>query len=291
MISFTKLGSLGQLGNQLFQYAYLRASARRLGTTFYCPDWEGNRIFNLADESEREEGPVGITRAFDSHPVVGFNPLALEIADGTEIMGYFQSEKYFPDKQLVRQWFTFRDEIKATVARHYSDEYLRSTVSVSVRLGEDYNNTRQYFPLFPLPYYEKSLRRLNAKSVLVFSDRPPEAEAFFRTLRDFDVRIVTELDAPQSLCLLSQCAGNVINNSTFAWWGAWLNQTPNHKVVAAAEWTRPGVPDPIEGIVPDDWFRVRGTVPIWDHFQIWRLRHPIETMSRVYSRMFPKKIG
>ena len=95
-------------------------------------------------------------------------------------------------------------------------------------------------------------------------------------MRGFDVRVVTELNGPQSMYLLSQCGANVINNSTFAWWGAWLNQTAHHRVVAPLEWTRPGVPDPIEGVVPEHWGRMRGTVPIWDHFQIWRLRHPLK---------------
>ena len=50
MLSFSKLGNYGRLGNQLFQYAFLRMTARRLGTQFFCPKWDGDDIFNLNDE-------------------------------------------------------------------------------------------------------------------------------------------------------------------------------------------------------------------------------------------------
>jgi hypothetical protein len=49
MISFPKLGNYGRLGNQLFQYAFLRSSARRLGVQFHCPKWDGGDIFDLDD--------------------------------------------------------------------------------------------------------------------------------------------------------------------------------------------------------------------------------------------------
>ena len=60
MISFCKLGNYGRLGNQLFQYAFLRMTARRLGTQFFCPKWDGDDIFNLNDEGERASEPSGL---------------------------------------------------------------------------------------------------------------------------------------------------------------------------------------------------------------------------------------
>src|SRR4028119_1267925 len=100
MISFSNLGNYGRLGNQLFQYAFLRTTARRLGTQFFCPKWDGDELFNLNDEGERASEPSGIIHHFDAHPQPGFTSEALSIGDHTEIQGYFQSEKYFLDKQL-----------------------------------------------------------------------------------------------------------------------------------------------------------------------------------------------
>ncbi len=53
MLSFSKLGEHGRLGNQLFQYAFLRTQAERLGVPFYCPHWTGDDVFTLEDEPQR----------------------------------------------------------------------------------------------------------------------------------------------------------------------------------------------------------------------------------------------
>lgn len=98
MISFSKLGNYGRLGNQLFQYAFLRTSAQRLGTQFFCPQWDGDSIFNLQDEDERATEPVGIVHYFDPSPEAGFTSEALLIGDNTEIQGFFQSEKFYSNR-------------------------------------------------------------------------------------------------------------------------------------------------------------------------------------------------
>lgn len=287
MISFSKLGNYGRLGNQLFQYAFLRTTALRLGTTFYCPKWDGDDIFTLADEEIREVSPPKSTHWFDSDPEAGFISQALEIEDGTEIQGFFQSEKYYPDKQAVREWYTFREEIVRSVADRYDLDLVSQSVSISLRIDQDYANTREYFPLYPLSYYEASLLKIDATGpVLVLADRPDLAKQFFSSLTNkYDLRFVTELDGAEQLYLMTQCRGNIIINSTFAWWGAWLNAHPSKIVITPIEWCRPGVPNSITDILCDDWIKIRGTVPLWDHFQIWRLRHLGATLKRIRTRL------
>ena len=86
MISFSRLGDYGRLGNQLFQYAFLRTTALRLGVKFYCPEWIGDSIFLLNDENEKAKEPVGIYRTYvEPSDNPGFNESAMRIEDGTEI--------------------------------------------------------------------------------------------------------------------------------------------------------------------------------------------------------------
>ena len=125
MISFPKLGNFGRLGNQLFQYAYLRVNATRLQTQFYCPTWDGDAIFDLGDELERAKEPTGIVKYFDPAPEAGFSEKALSIEDHTEVQGFFQSERYYPNKQLVRSWYKFRQEFVAEAAGLYNGLVLR----------------------------------------------------------------------------------------------------------------------------------------------------------------------
>ena len=290
MISFSKLGNYGRLGNQLFQYAFLRSKAKLLNTQFFCPKWDGDDIFELQDETERAQESSGIIHFFDPYPKSGFTPEASSIVDNTEIQGFFQSEKYYPDKLLVRQWYTFRDEIITEVDKLYGEILQMDCVSFSLRIDTDYDNTREYFPLYPLSYYKKSLSIINPQHyILVFADRPDLAREFFRPLQEYKLLFVDNLNGPQQLYLMTQCRANVITNSTFSWWGAWLNAHPQKQVVTPIEWCRTGVPNSIEGILCDDWIKIAGTHPILDHFQVWRIRHPMATINRVLNRVFTKK--
>jgi Glycosyl transferase family 11 len=285
MISFSKLGNYGRLGNQLFQYAFLRVTAQRLETTFFCPAWEGEQIFDLQDAAFRAAAPTGILHHFDSAPEGGFCQRALEIADHSEIQGYFQSEKYYPDKSLVKSWYSFRPELAQSVDSLFPPSLLENAVSISLRLDQDYAKTREYFPLYPPSYYRRGLQRATtAGPVLVFADRPDLAKTFVATVVGADCRVVEGLNPQQQLYLMTRCRANVITNSTFAWWGAWLNPRADRIVVAPSAWCRPGVPNGIADILPDDWVKVRGTLPLWDNFQVWRIRHPGDTVRRFMAR-------
>lgn len=285
MISFSKLGNYGRLGNQLFQYAFLRVTALRLNTQFYCPKWDGNDIFMLGDSTERAEEPKNIEHFFDADPNAGYTELAEKLKDGTEIQGFFQSEKYYSNKQLVRQWYTFKPEIVNTVRAKYNNILQHDCISISLRLDTDYNNTREYFPLYPLSYYKKSLDIVKPrKYVLVFADRSDLAKIFVKPLQGVEFIFVDNLNGPEQLYLMTLCRANVITNSTFSWWGAWLNIHPNKLVVCPSDWTRAGVSNPIRDILCEDWVKVVGTHPILDHFQVWRIRHPIATIQRILNK-------
>lgn len=285
MISFSRLGTYGRLGNQLFQYAFLRIMALRLGVQFYCPRWDGDEIFDLGDAAERAAAPEGIDREYDAHPEPGYTEQAFGIGDHTDIRGNFQSEKFFPSRELVLGWYAFKAPIKDAVARKYSPASLQDTVSLSLRIDGDYANTREYFPLFPPSFYERALRIAKPQGrVLVFADRPDLAREFFRSLRHHDLQFVDDLDGPEQLYLMSQCRANVITNSTFSWWGAWLNNRPGRTIVSPSTWCRPGVPTGITDVLCEDWVKVPGTTPVWDHFDVWRLRHPLATIRRIRAR-------
>ena len=285
MISFSKLGNYGRLGNQLFQYAFLRSTALRLNTKFYCPKWDGDDIFLLGDSSVRVKKSDNIEHFFDSDPNAGYTESVDEIKDSIEIQGFFQSEKYYPNKQLVRHWYTFKPEIVNVVMAKYNTILHQDCISFSLRLDSDYNSTREYFPLYPLSYYKKSLAVVKPqKYVLVFADRLDLARTFLKPLKGIEFIFVDNLNASEQLYLMTLCRANVITNSTFSWWGAWLNNHPNKLVVCPSAWTRIGVSKPIIDILCDDWVKLVGTHVIFDHFQIWRIRHPIATIKRILNK-------
>ncbi|MFZ5485560.1 MAG: alpha-1,2-fucosyltransferase [Pseudomonadota bacterium] len=288
MIAFSKLGNYDRLGNQLFQYAFLRDRARHLGVQFWCPEWEGDQIFDLADQGLRADSPSGLDKKFSQSEEAGYKESALHIDDNTDIEGYFQSNKYYADEGVVKQWFAFRDGIKNSALEKCYDIDFSTALSLFLRLDSDYAATREFFPLYPTGYYQKGLSFFdNYETILVFADRLDLAKEFLKNFPASEKFIYMEgLNPHEQLYLMSICGcGNIITNSTFAWWGAYLNLCKGARIVAPLEWCRPGVPVPIHGILPDDWCAVRSLRPIWDNFQLWRIRHPFATARRILTRL------
>jgi Glycosyl transferase family 11 len=256
MLSFPRLGTHVRLGNQLFQYAFLRTAARRLGVPFYCPPWRGDEIFTLHDAGERVAEPRGITKIYRPSPTnCGFDEAALRIEDGTEINGHFQSERYWPDAAMVRRWFTFVPEIARAAERTYAHVDFARATSVHVRFGDMERKVRYYRPR--LRYYRNALAATaRHETVLVFSDEIPKARRLLRSL-DAPFFFVEGNEDYLDLYVMSLCHDNVCSPSTFSWWGAWLNRAPDKVVVVPREGAlRPGA-----GVVARD-FWCEGWTPI-----------------------------
>jgi hypothetical protein len=141
MISFKSLGKSGRLGNQLFQYAFLRTTARRLGVKFYCPEWLGDKIFKLNDAEERASECAGIDKEYVPFNNCGFTLEALHIQDGTNIDGFFQSEKYF-DRETVRRWYAFKEELFVSIEEKYACVDFAESTGIHLRFGDMKDNPK-----------------------------------------------------------------------------------------------------------------------------------------------------
>lgn len=292
MITFPKLGNYGRLGNQLFQYAFIRSHAHKISTRFWCPNWDGDLIFDLNDSNERTEHQGSTKFFYDQGREAGYCASAHGIVDSTEIQGFFQSARYFKSRTDILNWYKFKPELISSALSRFPAIDFQSSVSVSLRIDTDYNNTREFFPLYPLSYYERALLGITpCTSVVVFADRPDLARGFFSGLSStYHLHFIENTPAAEQLYLMSICGkGNIITNSTFAWWGAYLNACVGAKIFTPAEWTRPGIPHPITSITPDEWHHIRSLHPVFDHFQFWRIRHPLATLRRIQNKLLKPK--
>ena len=261
MIGFDHIGTIGRFGNQMFQYAALKGIASNRGLEFTIPpEYPQVQIDNY-----------GLLEAFDlSHNNIGFTQhqtvvqeryfhfdekIFNECPDNSNIYGFFQSEKYFKHiENEIRKDFTFKSDW-LDPCKDFRSQMGEEVIFLHVRRGDPgladkrgfkwaYVNLQSTHPVQPLEYYEKALAEFDDKlPVVVFSDSINwvKEQPFFQGDRFMfsepedkhtDGALVPYLD----MCLMSLCDHAIIANSSMSWWGAWLIQNPNKKVVAPNMW-------------------------------------------------------
>ncbi len=178
--------------------------------------------------------------------------------------GLFQSERFFaPVADLLRQHFTFRYPplpAVAEMAARIKNE--GPSAAVHFRRGDYVTNPTYHQLLGPVgfDYYQRAvalLRESHPDAVLyVFSDDIDAVERDFRPGgRCHFVRTVKPWHAHDKIRLMSLCAHQIIDHSTFSWWAAWLNPSPGKTVIAPAPWfSDPGVDE--ADLVPLGWRRL-----------------------------------
>ena len=244
-IAFNHLGKLGQLGNQMFQYAATKGVASKLDVPFMIPnhreifdDGIGNRytilLFNAFKLTSASLLGTLRTENYVQENGFTFNKDLFKI-DKTEncsLWGFFQTEKYFKHiEKQIRKDFTFKDEIK-----NECDDLIKqftNPIALHIRRGDFVWNDKNHPPL-SLDYYKSALELFDSdREVIIFSDDTEwckEQELF----ADDRFAVAEGGDQFYDLCLMSMCDDFIIANSTFSWWGAWLAN--RGKVVAPKQW-------------------------------------------------------
>lgn len=256
---------VGGLGNQMFQYATAKALARRHGCPFalYVPRvrMHADRPFaldcfaapplaRLTDFQSFKWGMLSwpLLRLglhpqvwqerghnFDASLMLAQPPLYLE--------GYWQSEKYFREARYeLLQDFSWRtapaERNLATLEQIEESE----SIAVHVRRGDYVSNpgTSAHHGVLGLPYYEAAmhLAAQNSRNPIffVFSDDIPWARDRLGRLGTCVFVDQNSGAASEDLRLMSACKHQIIANSSFSWWAAWLNTNPTKRVVAPKNW-------------------------------------------------------
>lgn len=213
--------------------------------------------------------PYGVSIFKES--AINFDPLFFNINDDIYLDGYWQSDKYFKEyEKIVRKEFTFKkpiSEINLIIA-----EKIQSTNSISLHMRRgDYvvnKNTNQMHGICNLDYYYSAinliLSKVNSPYFFIFSDdinwvksnlKLEAKHLFVEHNSEFDGRRYTANKNHEDIRLMSLCKHNIIANSSFSWWGAWLNQDPGKIVIAPKKWFN-NEKFNINDIVPENWLRL-----------------------------------
>lgn len=189
------------------------------------------------------------------------------------LIGFWQSEKYFKDiENIIKKEFTLKDKIEERgendIAKAYLEKINNSKVSISVniRRGDYADNikVRNYHGLIEKEYFINGVKyikeRLNIEkdviNIFIFSDDIEWCKENLNDLEYYGNLFFSskEISATDTLYLISKCHHNVIANSSFSWWGAWLNQNENKIVVAPKYWVK--VKIDTKDVVPEEWIEL-----------------------------------
>jgi hypothetical protein len=264
LISFLRLGTLGRLGNQMFQYAVLKAVQHRRGYEVRIPRPDGlalTRLFNIPERALADDDAGRLVNTYEQ-PQFSYTSAVFDVPDNTNFYGYFQSERYFehciPE---IRESLTFKSSVIAEAdslsSSLFGRSWLKATpVSLHVRRG-DYLNRPEWHPVCDRSYYDEALDSLQDRfgrlRVAVFSDDLDWCRETFRGRR---YRFSESNDAGIDMCLMSRCEHHVIANSSFSWWAAWLNPSPDKVVITPNRWFGPNGPEDTQDLIPSSWQRI-----------------------------------
>ncbi|MFD2864290.1 alpha-1,2-fucosyltransferase [Mucilaginibacter antarcticus] len=248
----------GRLGNQLFQYAFIFATAKRLNTHFYLDRnienfipakyfeidndvlwpikaWIGNILGKKANKvlyTRLEKLMFGdnLLSATNYQKAETFLPT---LTNNTIYGGYFQSTGYFANASAE-----LREQL--TIKKRYRDQYNvvakavsspLKTIAIHIRRG-DYVDLNW---ALPLTYYKKALAAAEFENALCIfiSDDPDYIKAEFAYINNKYISDHTEIIDLQFLINADVC---ILSSSSFSWWGAWLNINEDKKVFAPKHW-------------------------------------------------------
>lgn len=275
----------GGIGNQMFQYAAARALSFRIGADLALDvrrlNQRGHRSFDLASFTltsacqvvtagapRRPPGKFGrLVRAtlgirdYYSEKSFAYDPDILGLSAPVTLDGYFQSERYFnAEAALIRADFQPKASLADGIER-LAGSVLPSGASVSlhVRRGDYVEAKNQAFHgLTPLTYYDRALARLSERvtimpTICVFTDDPGWVRANLSL--PAGTRYVSEhtSTALEDLALMSRCSHHITANSSFSWWGAWLNPRADKIVITPSQWFQPSAGLDTRDLRPPGW--------------------------------------
>ena len=262
----------GGLGNQMFQYAIAKSithqtnDSLKLDISFYPQQTlrkyelnlfnieediaSNNEIQKLAGDENiwfRIKRKLGINPErpksyFSEKETTAFDKKVFEYENNIYLDGYWQNEKYFRNiRAELLKGFTLKDDISHAAKKYLDDIENTASVSLHVRRGDYVQNTHtnSVHGICDLEYYQKAIayisKNIDSPTFYIFSDDINWCKDNFEFLEN-KVYIDDTKSAFDDFELMKSCRHNIIANSTFSWWGAWLNRNKDKIVISPAIW-------------------------------------------------------
>lgn len=231
----------GGLGNMMFQIAALEDMGRRSGLETCYPELMERLalLISSADHSQNAMDYLGIFENFKWNKnldndlrfkysyMIPHEFVNIEPRDSSIYMGYFQSEKFFNREETLKLF-----EPAAYIKDILNIYDYENSCSIHVRHGDYVGRYNGTYAIMPIEYYEYAIKLVQADRYYIFSDDLPWCTKVFKGDNNI---FVSDHDYVE-LFMMSRCTHNIIANSSFSWWGSYLNQNPDKKIIAPSEW-------------------------------------------------------
>jgi hypothetical protein len=270
VITNLNIGNNGRLGNQLFQYAICFAVAKELNTELIIPKdnllhenpFVKCRLYELFNLKTKTEKNLKIDNVFKEPSniednIINYNyeNLIYNIPDNTSIEGWFQSFKCFIKyEQELKEELSIHKNIINQAKKILKNLNEKEVVGIHLRRGDYTKEYEDLFYLNDIDYINKALLYFNENyNFFITSDDIEWCKNNFKNYKNFYFS-----DSNNDLLdftLMSLCNHNIISNSTFSWWAAFLNKNVNKKVIMPSKWIKREIPNRVlvENLSFKDW--------------------------------------
>ena len=189
-----------------------------------------------------------------------FNLTFNELPDNTYLNGFWQSALYFKNcEQELRKELTIKNEFLTGIDNYLNKIQNSLSVSVHVRRGDYVNlkSANEFHGVCDLGYYQKAIEYINSNyeqaELFIFSDDIAWCKANLKAQNK--LTYVETGVAIKDLYLMQHCKHNIIANSSFSWWGAWLNANNHKTVIAPKHWFNDSHINTTD-LIPTNWIKL-----------------------------------
>jgi len=247
----------GQLGNHLHQIATTLAYAWDHNAEPIFPELN-RKDLNIPMNRERiffrlssSPLPRPIRHTFEHRN--NFEKIDIPVRPDQNLNGQFQTWKYYDHhrEKIINTFAPSAQELKKIQEKHA--QLLKHPLTVGVHVRTFNKKWSKLIPFVGLAYYEKAMSRFPSEALfVVFSDRINWTKHHFAKFKR-SIIFIDGQDHIEDFFLMSMLKHNIIGNSSFSWWAAYLNKNPNKNVIAPSHFTRPRGRTKVNGNMPD-WF-------------------------------------
>jgi len=254
----------GGLGNNLFQLATVYSIHKKFGYELRIPNYanrgdiikygqsnilEFSKLFDnefIYDNSVSQKLKKYIHNDVNLS-ITDYSYSQIPISDNTIYNGYFQSEKYFLGVNIQDELKVKESNIEL-IKNKFDKLFEKKNISLHYRLGGDRvtEHMQHYHKNVSSNFFEQSIEMVDDYNsddynILVFTDNLLLAKNLLSNFSKNLIFIDNNNDNILDFTFISLCDVNVVSNSTFSWWAAYLNKNINKKIIVTkSEWFGPG---------------------------------------------------